>query len=327
MMEEDLEERLLGVRGMSAMENDTGSGRGLHRYDAEQRNGDTNSVGNVPQLRDLRKKKPSNEPSGRRSTSTSSGDESALSPRRQPEVAPEDIAAPNPFDDVPIEQVKPQSPAPTPSTESRPTIDEVDDEPIEEKKQRLEAQRHDEEALARVQQRMERLWRLEDDNSALARRYARLEEANKKTGAERDEWQRKHAQQVEENEKLAKTLKDREDKCALLEREKQESEKANQKLNKRLDDERERYALLSSQFNELNAKMVEIINNVTNLKLDEIEQEKEARRQGVPLPKKKPPPPAPIAQSAAAYFGFASPSKPATPTKPKAALTPSKPRE
>jgi hypothetical protein len=205
MMEEDLEERLLGVRGMSAMENDTGSGRGLHRYDAEQRNGDTNSVGNVPQLRDLRKKKPSNEPSGRRSTSTSSGDESALSPRRQPEVAPEDIAAPNPFDDVPIEQVKPQSPAPTPSTESRPTIDEVDDEPIEEKKQRLEAQRHDEEALARVQQRMERyiappnpilpnrnphllgrrLWRLEDDNSALARRYARLEEANKKTGAVR----------------------------------------------------------------------------------------------------------------------------------------------
>jgi archaellum component FlaC len=58
----------------------------------------------------------------------------------------------------------------------------------------------------------------------------------------------------------------------VLQQEKQESEVATQKLNKKLDDERERYALLSSQFNELNAKMVEIINNVTNLKIDEIEQ-------------------------------------------------------
>jgi hypothetical protein len=109
--------------------------------------------------------------------------------------------------------------------------------------------------------------------------------------------------------------------------------------------------------------MVEIINNVTNLKIDEIEQvrttlllpfstnqrqswdspscravcvvrsspspsqEKEARRLGAPI-KKRPPPPGPappITQSAAAYFGFG-----ASPSKAKAApLTPSKksPRE
>jgi len=62
-----------------------------------------------------------------------------------------------------------------------------------------------------------------------------------------------------------------ENKSSLLQKEKQELEKTVQKLHKRLEDERERYALLSSQFNELNAKMVEIINNVTNLKLDAIE--------------------------------------------------------
>lgn len=102
-----------------------------------------------------------------------------------------------------------------------------------------------------------------------------------------------------------------------------------QKLQKRLDEERERYALLSSQFSELNAKMVEIINNVTHLQYDEIEQEKALKRTGVSgttTPTRKKPQAAPqqapsvqsAAHSAAAYFGFgASPAKASTPTKPR----------
>lgn len=60
--------------------------------------------------------------------------------------------------------------------------------------------------------------------------------------------------------------------ASYWEGEKHDSDVKVQKLQKKLDEERERYALLSSQFSELNAKMVEIINNVTHLQYDEVEQ-------------------------------------------------------
>ena len=100
------------------------------------------------------------------------------------------------------------------------------------KQERADSRKHDEDALARVHLRMERLWKLEEDHARLNYRYARLEEAKKKTEAvpcpplfssndsrgwstyalsfrglqERNEWQNKHARQVEENEKMVRLL-------------------------------------------------------------------------------------------------------------------------
>jgi len=68
-----------------------------------------------------------------------------------------------------------------------------------------------------------------------------------------------------------KTIAEWRHKFEELQREKQESDGSVQKLQKRLEEERERYTLLSSQFSELNSKMVEIINNVNNLRREEME--------------------------------------------------------
>lgn len=272
MMEEDLEERLLGGHAVSAVAGD--DSRGLHRYNTEQRNGFSNGFSSPapgPQLRDLRKRKPSPDSGNRRrTTSSGSGDEAMVqSPRGSEATSP----APNPFDDdtpPSIEQPAAQhshsngvqdanasrrveSPAARsinePSTKEVQKSEKKKEDKVEQvvaeiaedanveveegKQERADSRKQDEDALARVHLRMEKLWKLEEDHARLNYRYARLEEAKKKTEAvpcppplfasndsrgwgtytlsfhglqERNEWQTKHARQVEENEKMVRFL-------------------------------------------------------------------------------------------------------------------------
>jgi hypothetical protein len=266
MMEEDLEERLLGGHAVSAVAGD--DSRGLHRYNTEQRNG-FSSPAPGPQLRDLRKRKPSPDSGNRRRTTSSGSSDEAMvqSPRGSEATSP----APNPFDDdtpPSIEQPAAQhshsngvqdanasrrveSPAARSINEPRTkeeqksekkkdnveqvaaeiAAEDANVEVEEGKQERADSRKHDEDALARVHLRMERLWKLEEDHARLNYRYARLEEAKKKTEGvpcplfssndsrgwgtyalsfhglqERNEWQSKHARQVEENEKMVRFL-------------------------------------------------------------------------------------------------------------------------
>jgi hypothetical protein len=215
MMEEDLEERLLGGRDVNAVSAVAGDDfRGLHRYNTEQRNGFSSPAG--PQLRDLRKRKPSPDSGNRRrTTSSGSGDEAMVQSPRSEATSP----APNPFDDdtpPSIEQPAAQhsngvqdapasrrveNPAarsinePRTKEEQKPEkkqeqvaavaeiAEDTSVEVEEGKQERADSRKHDEDALARVHLRMEKLWKLEEDHARLNHRYARLEEAKKKAEA------------------------------------------------------------------------------------------------------------------------------------------------
>lgn len=143
----------------------------------------------------------------------------------------------------------------------------------DERKAELHLEQEQDRAIITVlKSRLRKLQQLERDHADLKKSFEDLSKAKQEADQQVEEWKAKFMTCDQEKTELQEKL--------------QKADEYRETLEKSLAEEKSRFHELQTRYDELDSKLVEIVNNVSHLSIDEAKQQKESRKLNNPSSKK-----------------------------------------